>query len=196
MDLGTFIVLFAKEVAVGLLLAWGIMLAFAAVQAAGQTVEVQFGFGFGAIVDPNNATETTVVAQFYATLFLLLFLMVDGHHLILRLLARSFDLIPVTAVPLSASLAAAAVDLFGAFFVWWVQLAAPFLVASLLIEAGLGLVARAVPQMNIFIVALPLKVGLGLLLIGLLAHAQLSWMEEILREAVRESLRLLQGARP
>lgn len=194
-EIETFAGLLVKEVAVGLLLGWGIVLAFAAIQAAGNMVEVQFGFGIGTIMDPFHATETTTVAQLYATLALILFLAVDGHHLLVRLVARSFDLVPVASGISATAAAGGATAMFKTAFVWGLQLAAPLVVASLLVEAGLGLVARAVPQMNVFIVSLPLKVGLGILLIGALVDVQLYGMAEIFRGSVRESLVLLHRMR-
>ncbi|MBI4279178.1 MAG: flagellar biosynthetic protein FliR [Armatimonadetes bacterium] len=196
LDTGTFLLLLIKEVGVGLFLGWGISLAFAAIQVAGNILEIQFGFGAGSVVDPIHAVQSTIVSQFYAIFGLLLFVGIDGHHLLLRMLARSFELLPTTGVMPAGGVTSGAVDLFAAAFFSGIQLAAPLMIAGLLVEAGLGLVARAAPQMNVFIVSLPLKVGLGILLMGVFLPAQMGGIAEGIRGAVRDTIQILAGARP
>jgi flagellar biosynthetic protein FliR len=184
-----FVLLLAKEIGVGYLLGWAVILAFAA-------VEHQFGFAAGALVDPMHGSHGSVVGQMYAWLATVVFFAADAHHLFVRLFSRSFDLVPTSATLPVAGTVSGAVRLFGTAFAWGIQLAAPLLIAGLLVEAGLGLVARAAPQINVFIVSLPLKIGAGILLIGLFLPVHLTGIGALFHEAARDTMRILQGVRP
>ncbi|MCS7172042.1 MAG: flagellar biosynthetic protein FliR [Armatimonadetes bacterium] len=159
--------LVVKEVSVGLFLGWGVALAFAAVQVAAQVAELSLGLGTGHLVDPVHGTESTVLAQLWTVLATALYLATDAHHHALRLVGTSFHRLPPTAFLPAGPVGRWAVEVAAASFLSGVQLAAPFLVASLAVEVGIALVARAAPQVNVFLTSLPLKVGVGLVLVGL-----------------------------
>jgi flagellar biosynthetic protein FliR len=191
MELGPFVALLAKELSVGMLLGWGVALAFAAVQICGQIAELVLGLGAGQIVDPVHGIESTVVARLYGTLALLLYLGTDAHHHVLRLLGLSFATLPVDRLVPVGELSRWGVGMVAAAFLTGIQLAGPLLAASVALEAGLALSARAAPQANTFLVALPLKVGLGLVFVGLFLPHLLSGINHALAHAVREGVLLL-----
>ncbi len=165
-DLAAFGALAAKELAVGLFLGWGVALAFAAVQVGAQVAEVTLGLGTGQLVDPLHGHESTALAQLWSTVAVVAYLSTDAHHHALRLVGTSFAQLPVDRFPSAAGAVQAALELFGRSVLAGVQLAAPLVVASVAVEAGIALAARAAPQVNVFLVALPLKVGLALVLVG------------------------------
>lgn len=167
-DLATFAALAAKELAVGVFLGWGVALAFAAVQVGAQVAEVTLGLGTGQLVDPVHGHESTVLAQLWSTVALVAYFSTDAHHHALRLVGTSFAQLGVSRFPAVGGAAQAALELFVRSFLGGVQLAAPLVVASVAVEAGIALAARAAPQVNVFLVSLPLKVGLALVLVGLL----------------------------
>jgi flagellar biosynthetic protein FliR len=166
LEASSFAALWVKELAVGLFLGWGIALAFVAVQVGGQVAELTLGLGSGQLVDPVHGHESTVLAQLWSTLALVVYLAADAHHQALRLLGLSFDRIRPDQFPALVPLVEAGFELFAASFLAGVQVAAPFVAASMAVEAALALGARAAPQVNVFLVSLPLKVGLALVLVG------------------------------
>lgn len=166
LDVGSFAALLLKELALGLFLGWGVALAFVAVQVGGQVAELTLGLGAGQLVDPVHGHESTVLAQLWSTLALVVYLATDAHHQALRLLGLSFHRVGLEEVPALVPLVGAAFELFAASFLAGVQVAAPFVAASLAVEAALALGARAAPHVNVFLVSLPLKVGLALVLVG------------------------------
>ncbi len=166
LEVSSFAALLAKELAVGLFLGWGVALAFVAVQVGAQVAELTLGFGSGQLMDPLHGHESTVLAQLWSTLALVLYLATDAHHNALRLLGLSFHRLPLYQFVPVSPFVQAGFELFAASFLAGVQVAAPFVIASMAVEAALGLGARAAPQVNIFLVSLPLKVGLALVLVG------------------------------
>jgi len=184
-DLATFGALALKEGALGLFLGWGVALAFTAVQVAAQVAELNLGLGAGQLVDPLHGHESTVLAQLWSTLALVVYLGTDAHHHALRLVGTSFAQVPVDRLPSAARVTEAALELFARSFLAGVQLAAPLVVASVAVEAGIALAARAAPQVNVFLVALPLKVGLALLLVGLFLPHTLSGVGAVLDGSLR-----------
>jgi flagellar biosynthetic protein FliR len=186
-----FVALLVKELSVGLSLGWAVALAFAAVQVAAQVAEVSLGLGTGHLVDPVHGTESTVLAQLWTVLATVLYLATDAHHHALRLLGASFYRLPLTAFPPAGPMSGWAAELAAASFLSGVQLAAPFLVASLAMEVGIALAARAAPQVNVFLVSLPLKVGVGLVLVGLFMPYLIGGMEAEFARTLRAAAHLL-----
>ncbi len=169
-----------KEVVVGLLMGYTVALAFQAVQIAGEVIDFQMGFGAINVLDPMTSTSISVMGQIHYTLAIVAFLLLDGHHKLLILLARSFDLLPLGTVSLGPGIVGPAVGFLARTFALGLQLAAPVIVALFSVDVVLGVVAKAVPQMNVFIVGLPLKIGMGTVLVAvvlphLLAAVQVAY---------------------
>jgi flagellar biosynthetic protein FliR len=150
------------EVAVGLALGLGVLLAFAGFQLAGRLLDLQVGFGLAQVYDPASRTQVSVLASILPWVGVLLFLGLDGHHQLLRGVVLSLQLLPpggswrvhLAAAPLMAQAAA----LFASGF----SLAAPVVLALFLVDFLLGVAARNLPQLNLLVLAFPLKVMCGL----------------------------------
>ena len=149
------------ELAAGLALGLATVLVFAAAQLAGQLLDLSTGFGISGTFDPVLGEPAPVLGNFFQLAMWLLFLAADGHHLVIRALAYSFRHIP----PGGAGLVPAApvvVELAGWMFATALMLSLPVLGVLLAVTAALSLIARAVPQMNVFITGLPVQVAVGL----------------------------------
>ena len=163
--LGLSIALFS-EVLVGLSIAFVMRMLFAAVQIAGTIVDFQMGFGMVNIIDPQTESQVSITSQFHNIFAMLLYLGLNAHHLTIYSLVESFQLINPQQFAFTASTAEFMLKLFSATFVVGIKIAAPIMAILFFINVGLGLVARTVPQMNVFIVAFPLQIGVGLSMIG------------------------------
>ncbi len=141
-------------------------LLFAAVQTAGQMIGYQMSFAVANVVDPVTSMQVPLIAQFYYLLAILLFLACGAHRWIFQALAGSFDLIPLTGFKPGTGLLEMMMAYGTGMFSTAVKIAAPLMVALLICDVALGVVARTAPQMNIFIVGMPLKILLGMLLMG------------------------------
>lgn len=155
------------EVLIGVIIGFTARLIFAAVQLAGQLVGFQMGFGIVNVLDPQTSTQFSIIAQFQNVLALLIFIAVNAHYWFILAVTSSFELIPPLKFCFTDSLMEAIVALSCNMFVIAAKIAAPTMAALFFSSVALGLVARTVPQMNIFIVGFPLKIAIGLLGVGL-----------------------------
>lgn len=156
----------AGEILMGLTIGFTIRLLFTAVELAGQLAGYQMGLAIANVFDPLTSAQVPTVAQLENIIAMLIFLVTDAHHLVLRAMVDSFRIVPLMGFHFNKSLMALLSNLTGGMFVTAVKIAAPVMVALLLTSLTLGLVARVVPQMNVFIVAMPLKIIIGLFFIG------------------------------
>lgn len=158
-----------KEAAVGIILGFVATMVFMAIQLAGEAADIQIGFGLANIADPLLGTQTSLLGQFQFIVATLLFLIVNGHHLLLAALVRSFSLVPLDAFALHGILSARILDILAQLFLIGLSIGAPVMLAVFLTDLALGLLGRTVPQMNLLLVGFPIKilVGLGMLLISL-----------------------------
>jgi flagellar biosynthetic protein FliR len=156
-----------KEVAAGLILGFTSLLLFIAIQFAGNVIGLQMGFGIVNVIDPNSSIQVPIIGQFQFLLAMLLFLAVNGHHLVISAIAGSFKVIPLGQVNFSNLSAEIAIRAAVNTLALAIKLGAPCIVTLFLLDVSLGIVARTVPQMNIFIVGFPLKIGVGLIMLGI-----------------------------
>lgn len=155
------------EAIIGFIIGISAQFLFASVQLAGQLVGFQMGFAIVNVVDPLSSAQVSVIAQFCFFIAMLIFLAVDGHHVFLYGMAESFKITPLMEFKMTGGLADAIVSHARGIFALGLALGAPVTVLMILVSVGLGMVARTVPQINIFIVGFPLKIGIGLIGIGL-----------------------------
>jgi flagellar biosynthetic protein FliR len=167
MDLGSLIAACATELALGATLALAILCAFAAISFAGRLLDVQVGFGMGQVFDPVTQREIPILNSAFDKLGVIVFFLVDGHHALMRGIAYSIERVPVGARWSIHAAAPWILKQTAAIFTLGIALAAPVMVCLLLVELSLGVVARNLPQMNMFVLAVPLKVVVGLAALSL-----------------------------
>ena len=155
------------DVTIGLAIAYIARLIFAAVQVAGTVVDFQMGFGVVNVIDPQTETQVSVTAQFHNILAVLIFLATDAHHFIIQAIVDSFFILNPAKINFASITPEYMLYLFSGTFTTAIKIAAPIMAILFFLSVGLGLVARTVPQMNVFIVGFPLQIGVGLLMVGL-----------------------------
>jgi len=155
------------ELLIGLAIAFATRLIFTAVQIGGTMVDFQMGFGVVNVIDPQTETQVSVTAQFQNIFTILIYLALNAHHTTILALVESFELINPLHMEFGGLAMGFVMKLFAHTFVVGVKIAAPIMAILFFISVGLGLVARTVPQMNVFIVGFPLQIGVGLIMIGL-----------------------------
>jgi flagellar biosynthetic protein FliR len=157
-----YIVIVASEYLLGLIFGFISSLIMAAVQMAGHLLDMQIGFGIVNVFDPQFGQQIPLLGNFKYILALLIFLATNGHHILLTALFTSFKLVPVTGIVFNGSIVQLAVDLIIGAFTIGFKISLPVLVALLLTDVAFGILARTMPQMNIFIVGVPAKIFVGL----------------------------------
>jgi flagellar biosynthetic protein FliR len=152
----------ASEFGVGALLGVTAAALLGGVQMAGQLMGQNMGLDIANLIDPERDIEVSLVSQFKMMLFLVAFTAIDGHHVFLSALARSYGAVPLAGLNVSWPAVGRVVRAIGFLFVLGVELSAPVVAAGLLVNVVLGFLGRTVPQLNIFIVGFPVQIALGL----------------------------------
>jgi len=157
----------ASEALVGLMIGLSVQLLFTGVQLAGQLAGFQMGFAIANVVDPASSLQIPILSQFLNLFALMIFFTVNAHYYFIRALVDSFELVPPMGAHFNGALLEMLLTMTADVFVAAVKIGAPVMVALLLTNVALGLTARTVPQMQIFIVAMPLQIILGLVFLSL-----------------------------
>lgn len=179
------------EILIGLVVGLTIHLLFSGIQLAGQMAGYQMGMAIANVMDPNTSTQVPIIAHFNNLVATLLFLTINAHHWCFRAMIESYHRIPIGGMSMQPALIADLMRLGGQLFVVAVMLGAPVIVALLLLSVALGLVARTVPQMNVFIVAMPLQIIVGLVFIGICLPHFTSALSGLFAELPRTLIRLM-----
>ena len=155
-----------SELLIGIVIGFTVNLIFSSVQLSGQLVGFQMGFAIVNVMDPLSSNQISIIAQFQNILAILIFLAIDAHHWFLRAAAESFELIPPIGFYFSNELFSEIIRISGNMFIISVKIGAPLMAVLLFTSMSLGVIARTVPQMNVFIAGFPVKIAIGLLFLG------------------------------
>lgn len=162
-DAWLFVMAVLQEIAIGVLIGSFLTLALQAAQVAGAFMDLQVGLGMSQTLNPLNGVSVTVLAQFKFMLAVVVFLSLNGHHLAIEAVLRSYQDAPALGLHSLTALKDGLLTLVTSIFLLALQISAPVLGVTLVVDAGLGIVNRAVPQMQAIQVGMPAKVGIGLL---------------------------------
>jgi len=155
--------LVAQQLLIGLALGFAVRLAFAAVEFAGEIVGLQMGLNFAGFFDPVSAATSTATSRFFGTTIAWLFIVIDGHLLVVAALVQSFAAFPASPEPF-AFLAATAPHRWGAeLFATGLWIALPLVTMLLFVNLVLGAISRVAPQLSIFAIGFPITLAVGLL---------------------------------
>lgn len=165
--LGSFAVGAVSEVLLGISIGMVVNLIFVGLQMAGQISGYQMGLAIARVMDPSAGQQVPLLSQFFQLFAFLMFLTLNAHHWFIKALAESFELVPLFGFKLSGSLIEQLMHVAGNMFVIAIKVGAPIIAVLMLTSIAFGLIARTVPQMNVLFVAMPLKIMVGLIFIGL-----------------------------
>ncbi|MBN2289578.1 MAG: flagellar type III secretion system protein FliR [Candidatus Glassbacteria bacterium] len=166
-NLVEYVVMVAKELLVGMMLGWISMLIFNGIQFAGGLLGFQMGLRIGNIIDPMSEEQVSVIGSMQNLLAVLIYLSMNWDHFLFKAIGASFYVIPVAGVVLEGQMATELARMSAEVFVIALKMGAPVLAALFLADVALGFIARTAPQINIFIIGFPVKVGVGILLLGI-----------------------------
>jgi flagellar biosynthetic protein FliR len=151
----------AGELLVGLLMSFGLHAAFAAFSFGGRLLDLQIGFGVASLINPASQEQESLIGTALLAVGVMTFYLMDGHHLIVKSVVQSLHWFPVGR-PLSQLPMDAALAQFGLMFSLGTMLVAPVVAALLLVDVALAMASRTMPQMNIFMLSIPVKIVIGL----------------------------------
>ncbi|MBI2560491.1 MAG: flagellar biosynthetic protein FliR [Planctomycetes bacterium] len=157
----SFVIVIIKEAVLGIIIGYVANLIFSAFLMGGDLVGRQMGLDMGSVVDPQLETESTSIAVVYYIIAALVFLSLNGHHWFIKAISISYNSLPIGQINYSAVTVSKVTSLFRTFFTAGATIAAPCLVILMLALMALGLTARVAPQVNVFLLAFPVKILLG-----------------------------------
>ncbi|WP_100010944.1 flagellar biosynthetic protein FliR [Lentibacillus sediminis] len=194
-----FLFLLMKEALVGLLIGLIAFILISALQVAGGFIDFQMGFFLANVIDPQTGAQSPLTGQYFYVFALLFLLSVNGHHLLIDGIFNSFQLIPVESfIPLGEErIADLVIETFNQMFVIAFQIAIPIVGCLFLVDVALGIIARAVPQLNVFVVGLPLKILVGFIVILFFLVLYIALVENLFTamfDVMQQLMRLFGGA--
>lgn len=156
-----------QETLLGLLLGFVTQLIFFAVQLGATVVGYQMGFSAANILDPQNQQQVPLLSQFQNVFAILIFLVLDVHHMILRVMVRSFEILPPGGLDFAGGAVPYLVELSGEMFVLGLQLISPILIILIVSTFILGIMSRVFAQLQVFMLSFPINITLSLIIMGL-----------------------------
>ena len=177
--------LMAAELMIGFILSLSVQVIFTGIQMGGELISYEMGFSMASVVDPQSEVDTPVISEFIYFLAILVFLAMDAHHWFFRALYQSFLLLAPGEIHLRAGLYSHLLQLAGNLFVIAVKLAAPVLAVMMFTQIALGILAKAVPQVNILMTSFSLTIALGLLFLAFSIELLLAYFENLFQAAAK-----------
>lgn len=157
----------AQQILIGVIIGFTVQLVFSAVITGGQIVAMQMGLGFSLMVDPQNGAQSPVLSQFYIVMVTLIYLGVNGHLVLLEVLAESFKTMPISPDGLVAKDFMQVVHWGSNIFAGGLAIALPAIASLLVVNIAFGVMTRSAPQLNIFAIGFPITMLLGFALVML-----------------------------
>ncbi len=186
-------VMFIKELLFGLVLGYVTTLFFSIPQTSGFIMDMQMDFGMASAYDTMSNTNVPLTGNLLNIVMLITFFGVNGHTKLIYILNSTFAHIPVGQVALNATLGTTALEVFALAFVLAINVAIPVVVAGLLGEVALGILVRTIPQMNIFVIGIPMKILLGLAVLALVIPVYVGFTDTLFNQMFISIDKMLTG---
>ncbi|HAN43789.1 MAG TPA: flagellar biosynthetic protein FliR [Ruminococcaceae bacterium] len=153
------------ELSIGLIIGYIVQLFLNVVVIGGEIIDLQIGMGMAKIMDPSTNIQMPITGSIYNLFFLIYFFMINGHLTLIKIVDSSFGIIPVGFTAFNANVLMYIIQLFSQIFALGIKFSLPIMAAEIIAEVAMGLLMKTVPQINIFMLNIQLKLGLGFLLL-------------------------------
>jgi flagellar biosynthetic protein FliR len=183
----------AQEIGVGIAFGLALAVIAAAIQAGTNIVDTLVGFSFASLVDPITGVNGAVLGRTYGIFATMIFVIGGGVRLMVLGFARSYEVVPLGSFPAPSALAKLAANALTALPVMGFELVGPVILAVVVVDAAFGLVSRAVPQMNVFVIGLPVKVIVSFLVVATSLPFVATKLQTDLEVTISQTLRALGG---
>ena len=178
-----FMLLCAGELLLGMALAYVVNVFFSLTAfTAGQLIDMQIGFGIVNVYDAQNNTQVPMMGNVLNIMFILMFFVVNGHIRLIEMVYLTVDRMPIGTLIFSANIGVTALELFTRSFMLGVMMALPIIASGLTLEIAFGMMMRAVPQLHMFVVGIPLKMIVGLTIFTITLPVYVNFSERVFSE--------------
>lgn len=179
------------QILIGVSMGFIVQMVFQSLVIAGEAIANSMGLGFARMVDPANGVQVPVISQFFMVMATLLFVIMNGHLMLIQLVIRSFEIIPVASTGLSLPGIRAVVNWGGQMFIGGLMIALPAVTALLVVNVAMGVITRAAPQLNIFAVGFPLMILLGFVFLMATLPSVFSLFAQMLMDSFESIVNIL-----
>lgn len=183
--------LLLKEFGAGYVLGYVIELFFMIVSFGGYVIDFQMGLSMATVYDPQNNAQIPVSGSVFQAYLMLLFFAVDGHLALMKILLTSAEIVPYGGIVITSGLARRVIDIFIECLEMGVRFSLPILAVEFLVEVGIGVLNKVVPQISIFVINIQLKIIVGLGLLVILFSPMGEYIEKIVTVMMKTSQGIL-----
>jgi flagellar biosynthetic protein FliR len=177
-----FTLLCASELLIGVVLAFATNVFFAINYIAGQLIDMQIGFGIVNVYDIQNNTQIPMVGNLTNLVMLIVFFSVNGHHRLIQIVHMTLTKLPVGNLVLRPEIGLVALEVFAMTFTLAIMVALPVIASGLIVEIAFGALIRTVPQINMFVVGIPVKLFIGFIIMVVMIPVFVSFSGRIFDE--------------
>jgi len=182
-----------REFIVGAIIGFIPYLMFSAIYLAGQMIDMKIGFSMVNVLDPVSNIQIPITANFYYIVCMLMFISVNAHHMVILTISRSYGVIPLGHLNISGEVIETLMRLFADIFIVGFRIAAPIVFTTLLADVSLGIISKAMPQINVFMVGMPLKILVGIVIMIVTLPAMLVMLGELFKNIGFETFNFMRG---
>lgn len=183
----------AKEAVVGIIMGLVCVFILQSLTIAGQLFDMHIGFMMSNFFDPVSGSQVTLLAKFLYLLGITLFLTMNGHHMVISGLFKSFQMVPLTGAEFKGDAALLLISIFAKMITIAVQICLPVIAVVLVIDVALGLMGKTAPQMNIFMLGFPIKIGMGIATLAVMLPLLGTVFQSLFRMMERDMYTLFKG---
>lgn len=191
-----FTIILIKEIIIGLIIGFSVLIFFQVYYFVGNLLSTQGGIGMSTILDPVNGTQMPILGKFYYLGFCTIFIVSGGFHWFITSLVETFIYIPIGEGLLRPDIVYVVVEAVAVFWEMSFKLASPVIAVIFIIDCGLGILARTVPQMNMFVIGLPLKMIILFIMLIITTALLPAFNNLIIENITNTFFNILQGLMP
>jgi flagellar biosynthetic protein FliR len=168
-----------KELAIGYAMGAVVQFFLAIFHIGGGVMDLQMGLGMASLYDPTTGSQISVTGNMMTTMYTLIFFITNSHMRLIGIAVKSFDVIPIGFGTISPKIGIYMIELFGFILAYALQLALPLIVTQFIVEVAVGILMRVVPNINVFVVNLQVKLGVGVIVILSIIHVLARYLEKL-----------------
>lgn len=194
-NLLSYTILIVKETVVGLVMGFVVKIFFQIYPFVGSLLSMQGGLGMSMVMDPTAGTQSTTIGRLYNLGLGAFFVLSGGYHWFIHTLVQSFELIPINQEVFGPNIVASMIDSISLYFELGLKLAMPIVSVILVVDFAMGILARTVPQMNMFVIGIPLKMLIMFILMVVTIQVISEYNTIIIENLVNTLMNIIQGMR-
>lgn len=194
-NLLSYTILIVKETVVGLVMGFVVKIFFQIYPFVGSLLSMQGGLGMSMVMDPTAGTQSTIIGRLYNLGLGAFFVLSGGYHWFIHTLVQSFELIPINQEVFGPNIVVSMIDSISLYFELGLKLAMPIVSVILVVDFAMGILARTVPQMNMFVIGIPLKMLIMFILMVVTIQVISEYNTIIIENLVNTLMNIVQGMR-